>query len=87
MKVLGFGAVVWDDIKPRASAGTAPLASVAGGRNIDGAIREHTVPCLREAGVDIVVPGSLIFGEDGLLISERIRAGALSARNPGRGRT
>ncbi len=27
----------------------------------DGAIRRHTVPSLREAGADIVVPGSLIF--------------------------
>lgn len=38
MKVLGFGAVVWDDIEPRASAGTAPLDSAAGGRNIGGAV-------------------------------------------------
>ena len=27
----------------------------------DGAIRRHTVPKLRQAGADIVVPGSLIF--------------------------
>jgi ribulose-phosphate 3-epimerase len=27
----------------------------------DGGIREHTVPKLREAGADAVVPGSLLF--------------------------
>ncbi|MBU4398527.1 MAG: ribulose-phosphate 3-epimerase, partial [Planctomycetes bacterium] len=30
----------------------------------DGAIRRHTVPRLRQCGVDIVVPGSLIFNGD-----------------------
>ena len=30
----------------------------------DGAIRLHTVPKLRQAGADIVVPGSLIFCPD-----------------------
>jgi ribulose-phosphate 3-epimerase len=30
----------------------------------DGAIRRETVPRLREAGVDIVVPGSLMFNEN-----------------------
>jgi ribulose-phosphate 3-epimerase len=29
----------------------------------DGAIRRHTVPLLREAGADVVVPGSLAFAE------------------------
>jgi ribulose-phosphate 3-epimerase len=29
----------------------------------DGAIRRHTVPPLREAGADVVVPGSLAFAE------------------------
>ncbi len=30
----------------------------------DGAIRRHTVPKLREAGTDIIVPGSLMFKEN-----------------------
>ena len=30
----------------------------------DGAIRKETVPLLRKAGVDIVVPGSLMFAND-----------------------
>jgi len=30
----------------------------------DGAIRRETVPQLRQAGADIVVPGSLMFGND-----------------------
>ena len=30
----------------------------------DGAIRRETVPQLREAGADIVVPGSLMFQND-----------------------
>ncbi len=30
----------------------------------DGAIRTHTVPLLREAGADVVVPGSLVFGSE-----------------------
>jgi ribulose-phosphate 3-epimerase len=29
----------------------------------DGAIRRHTVPLLRQAGADVVVPGSLAFAE------------------------
>ena len=28
----------------------------------DGGIRQHTVPALRAAGVDGIVPGSLVFG-------------------------
>lgn len=31
---------------------------------VDGGIRRHTVPALREAGADWIVPGSLMFGED-----------------------
>jgi ribulose-phosphate 3-epimerase len=30
----------------------------------DGGIRSHTVPLLREAGADAVVPGSLVFSND-----------------------
>ena len=40
----------------------------------DGAIRRHTVPRLREAGVDIVVPGSLIFNGDCAATSRWLRA-------------
>ncbi len=32
----------------------------------DGGIRQHTVPRLRAAGADLVVPGSLVFGSDDL---------------------
>jgi ribulose-phosphate 3-epimerase len=32
----------------------------------DGAIREHTVPLLRQSGADTVVMGSLAFGEKDL---------------------
>lgn len=30
----------------------------------DGGIRAHTVPQLRSAGADLIVPGSLVFGSD-----------------------
>ena len=30
----------------------------------DGGIRKHTVPLVKEAGADYIVPGSLMFGED-----------------------
>jgi ribulose-phosphate 3-epimerase len=33
---------------------------------IDGGIREQTVPFLRNAGADLVVPGSLVFKSDHL---------------------
>lgn len=32
----------------------------------DGAIRRHTVPLLRRAGADVIVPGSLFFGAEDL---------------------
>jgi len=32
----------------------------------DGGIRQHTVPRLRAAGADLIVPGSLVFGSDHL---------------------
>jgi ribulose-phosphate 3-epimerase len=31
---------------------------------VDGGIRRNTVPLLKEAGADWIVPGSLMFGED-----------------------
>jgi ribulose-phosphate 3-epimerase len=30
----------------------------------DGGIRRHTVPLIHEAGADLIVPGSLMFGSD-----------------------
>ena len=33
---------------------------------VDGGIREHTVPLIRKAGADLVVPGSLVFKSDHL---------------------
>lgn len=40
----------------------------------DGAIRRHTVPQLRAAGVDLVVPGSLMFKENMAQISQWLRS-------------
>jgi ribulose-phosphate 3-epimerase len=40
----------------------------------DGAIRVETVPLLREAGVDVVVPGSLMFKYDMAEISRWLRS-------------
>ncbi len=40
----------------------------------DGAIRTETVPLLREAGADIVVPGSLMFQNDMREISRWLRS-------------
>ena len=37
----------------------------------DGGIRSHTVPRLRAAGADLVVPGSLVFGSDDLAATFR----------------
>lgn len=42
-----------------ASAGRADVRVIA-----DGAIRTQTVPFLREAGADVVVPGSLVFSSE-----------------------
>jgi ribulose-phosphate 3-epimerase len=40
----------------------------------DGAIRRNTVPLLRDAGADMVVPGSLMFGNDPGEISRWLRS-------------
>ena len=40
----------------------------------DGAIRRETVPRLRQAGADIIVPGSLMFQNDMAEISRWLRA-------------
>jgi ribulose-phosphate 3-epimerase len=34
--------------------------------SVDGGIREHTVPLLREAGADMITPGSLVFNSKNL---------------------
>jgi len=40
----------------------------------DGAVRRETVPLLRQAGADIVVPGSLMFGNDMKETSQWLRS-------------
>lgn len=40
----------------------------------DGAIRRHTVPKLRAAGADVIVPGSLLFGSSRQQFEEIIRS-------------
>lgn len=37
----------------------------------DGGIREHTVPLLRSAGVDVITPGSLVFKSQDLAATTR----------------
>lgn len=41
----------------------------------DGGIRSHTVPLLRRAGADVIVPGSLVFQSQNLVETfSRLRA-------------
>lgn len=55
------------DLAPEACGRLASAASLLGERRArvrliaDGGIRSHTVPVLRRAGADVVVPGSLVF--------------------------
>ncbi len=55
------------DLAPDACDRLASAASLLGDRRAhvrliaDGGIRSHTVPLLRRAGADVVVPGSLVF--------------------------
>jgi ribulose-phosphate 3-epimerase len=55
------------DLAPEACGRLAGAASMLGERRArvrliaDGGIRSHTVPLLRRAGADAIVPGSLIF--------------------------
>ena len=55
------------DLAPEACDRLARAASMLGERRArvrliaDGGIRSHTVPMLRRAGADVVVPGSLVF--------------------------
>ncbi len=61
------------DLAPEACARLATAASMLGGRRTrirliaDGGIRPHTVPLLRRAGADVVVPGSLVFQSENLV--------------------
>jgi ribulose-phosphate 3-epimerase len=55
------------DLAPEACDRLASAASILGERSArvrliaDGGIRSHTVPLLRRAGADVIVPGSLVF--------------------------
>jgi ribulose-phosphate 3-epimerase len=55
------------DLAPEACGRIATAASMLGERRgrvlliADGGIRSHTVPLLRRAGADMIVPGSLVF--------------------------
>jgi ribulose-phosphate 3-epimerase len=55
------------DLAPEACARLASAASLLGERRgrirliADGGIRSHSVPLLRRAGADCIVPGSLVF--------------------------
>jgi len=61
------------DLAPEACDRLASAASMLGERRTrvrliaDGGIRSHTVPLLRRAGADIVVPGSLVFQSQNLV--------------------
>jgi ribulose-phosphate 3-epimerase len=55
------------DLAPEACTRLASAATMLGERRprvrliADGGIRSHTVPLLRRAGADVIVPGSLVF--------------------------
>lgn len=61
------------DLAPEACDRLASAGSILGERRArvlliaDGGIRSHTVPLLRRAGADVIVPGSLIFQSQNLL--------------------
>ena len=61
------------DLAPEACDRLASAASMLGERRTrvrliaDGGIRSHTVPLLRRAGADIIVPGSLVFQSQNLV--------------------
>jgi ribulose-phosphate 3-epimerase len=60
------------DLAPEACARVAAAAGMLGQRRAhvrliaDGGIRSDTVPLLREAGVDVIVPGSLVCKSENL---------------------
>jgi ribulose-phosphate 3-epimerase len=61
------------DLAPEACVRLASAASMLGERRArirliaDGGIRSHTVPLLRHAGADVIVPGSLVFQSQNLV--------------------
>ncbi len=61
------------DLAPQACTRLAAAASMLGERRrrirliADGGIRRHTVPLLRRAGADVIVPGSLVFQSENLV--------------------
>jgi ribulose-phosphate 3-epimerase len=61
------------DLSPEACDRLASAASMLGERRAhvrliaDGGIRSHTVPLLRHAGADVIVPGSLVFQSPNLV--------------------
>jgi len=61
------------DLAPEACSRLAGAASMLGARRArvrliaDGGIRSHTVPLLRRAGADVIVPGSLVFQSQNLV--------------------
>ena len=68
--VLG---VKGQDLAPEACDRLESAASMLGERRArvrliaDGGIRSHTVPLLRRAGADVIVPGSLVFQSQNLV--------------------
>ena len=58
------------DMNPSVPARVARCRQIVDERGLgveieaDGGIRRHTVPLLKAAGADYIVPGSLMFGED-----------------------
>ena len=72
--LLGTGlGVKGQDLAPDACDRLANAASLLGDRRArvrliaDGGIRSHTVPLLRRAGADVIVPGSLVFQSQNLV--------------------
>jgi ribulose-phosphate 3-epimerase len=61
------------DLAPEACDRLASASSLLGERRArvrliaDGGIRSHTVPLLRRAGADVIVPGSLVFQSQNLV--------------------
>lgn len=64
---MGIKGATMDDSIPnkiRAARRTVEERQLATVIEVDGGIRRNTVPLMREAGADYIVPGSLMFGED-----------------------
>jgi ribulose-phosphate 3-epimerase len=71
--LLGTEPGVKAHLAPEACDRLASAASMLGERHArvrliaDGGIRSHTVPLLRHAGADVIVPGSLVFQSQNLV--------------------